>query len=56
MIDFDEEIKKFKLAPEVDMAEQIIRENAMTDLRDVIANAVRANQDANQNAESTQEE
>ncbi len=47
MIDFDEEIKKFKFAPEVDMAEQIIRENAMTDLRDVISNAVKANAEAN---------
>ena len=36
MIDFEEELKKFKPAPQVDEAEKIIRENVMTDLKDVI--------------------
>lgn len=36
MIDFEEELKKFKPAPLVEEAEKIIRDNVMTDLKDVI--------------------
>ncbi len=42
MIDFEEELKKFKPAPQVDQAEKIIRENVMADLKDVIVSVAQA--------------
>ncbi len=39
MIDFEEELNRFRPAPELDDAEKIIHENVMADLKDIIMEA-----------------
>lgn len=47
MIDFEEELKKFKPAPEIDDAERLIRNNIVSDLKDLISSVTAVREEQN---------
>lgn len=45
MINFEEELSKFKPSPEIEQAEDIIQNNDMTDISDIIKELLKRSND-----------
>lgn len=45
MLNFEEELEKFKPSLEVDEAEEVINSNDLTDLTDIIKDLIKDNED-----------
>jgi hypothetical protein len=45
MINFDEEIEKFKPSMEIEQAEDVINNNDLTDVTDILKEILKANKD-----------
>jgi hypothetical protein len=45
MINFDEEIEKFKPSMEIEQAEDVINNNDLTDVTDILKEILKANND-----------
>ena len=45
MINFDEEIEKFKPSMEIEQAEDVINNNDLTDITDILKEILKANKD-----------
>jgi hypothetical protein len=45
MINFDEEINKFKPSMEIEQAEDVINNNDLTDVTDILKEILKANKD-----------
>ncbi|MDF2538336.1 MAG: hypothetical protein K0S76_1357 [Herbinix sp.] len=45
MINFDEEIQKFKPSPEIEQAEDVINNNDLTDISDILKELLMGNKE-----------
>lgn len=49
MINFDEEIAKFKPSLDIDQAEEVIQNNDLTDISDILKELLKGNKENKQN-------
>lgn len=48
MINFDDEIEKFQPSPEIEQAEDVIKNNDLTDITDILKELLKSNKDNNE--------